>query len=128
MVVEYWSRIVGQRNWLMCITSVIADKYLYLESKMYLTGVVMALEMTRLSEKGQIVIPNEMRKRMSLKEGTRFLVVGLDDTIVLRRLELSQERMRLKQLLEKSRAKAEKVGFTEKEIDRLIHSYRKASR
>ena len=112
----------------MCITSVIVDKYLYLESKMYLTGVVMALEMTRLSEKGQIVIPNEMRKRMSLKEGTRFLVVGLDDTIVLRRLELSQERMRLKQLLEKSRAKAEKVGFTEKEIDRLIHSYRKASR
>lgn len=83
--------------------------------------------MTRLSEKGQVVIPNEMRKRMGLKEGTRFLVVGLDNTIVLRKLELSKERMRLKQLLEKSRAKAEKAGFTEKEIDRLIHSYRKVS-
>lgn len=42
----------------------------------------MALDMTRLSEKGQIVIPNEMRKRMGLKEGVRFLVVGLDDIIV----------------------------------------------
>ncbi len=88
----------------------------------------MALNMTKLSGKGQIVIPNEMRRRMGLKEGMRFLVVGLDDTIVLRKLELSRERVRLKQLLEKSRARAEKVGFTEKEIDRLIHSYRKVSR
>jgi len=88
----------------------------------------MALDMTRLSEKGQIVIPSDLRKRMGLKEGVRFLIVGLDDTIVLRKLELSQERMRLKQLLEKSRAKAEKIGFTDKEIDRLIHSYRKVSR
>jgi len=88
----------------------------------------MALNMTKLSGKGQIVIPNEMRKRMGLKEGMRFLVVGLDDTIVLRKLELSRERVRLKQLLEKSRDRAEKAGFTEKEIDRLIHSYRKVSR
>ena len=84
--------------------------------------------MTRLSEKGQVVIPNELRKRMGLKEGTRFLVIGLDDMIVLRRLELSKEQVRLKRLLEKSRAKAEKIGFTEKEIDRLIHAYRKVSR
>ncbi|MCP8316430.1 MAG: AbrB/MazE/SpoVT family DNA-binding domain-containing protein, partial [archaeon] len=56
----------------------------------------MAIDMTRLSERGQIVIPNEMRRRMGLKEGTRFLVMGLEDTIVLRKLELSQERIRLK--------------------------------
>lgn len=95
---------------------------------MYLTDVIMALDMTRLSEKGQVVIPKEMRKRMGLKEGTKFLVVGLDNTIILRKLVLSKERTRLKQLLEKLRVKAEKVGFTEKEIDRLIHSYRKVSR
>lgn len=106
---------------------IIADKYLFRESKIYLTGVNMALDMTRLSEKGQIVIPNEVRKRMGLKEGMRFLVVGLDDTIILRKLELSQERIRLRQLLEKSRIRAEKVGFTEKEVDRLIHSCRKVS-
>jgi len=87
-----------------------------------------AIDLTRLSEKGQIVIPNEMRRRMGLKEGMRFLVIGLDKTIVLRELELSEERIRLKHLLEKSRKKAEKVGFTEKEIDRLIHSIRKVSK
>jgi AbrB family looped-hinge helix DNA binding protein len=42
----------------------------------------MSLDFTRLSEKGQIVIPSEMRKRLKLKEGTRFVILGLDDTIV----------------------------------------------
>ena len=84
--------------------------------------------MTRLSEKGQIVIPSELRKKMGLREGTRFIVMGLEDTIVLRRLELSQERIRLKRLLDRSRKMAGKVGFTEKEVDRLIHSFRKVGR
>lgn len=88
----------------------------------------MVLDMTRLSEKGQIVIPNELRKEMGLRAGTRFIVMGLEDTIVLRRLELSQERIRLKRLLGRSRKMAEKVGFTEKEVDRLIHSFRKVGR
>lgn len=83
--------------------------------------------MTRLSERGQIVIPNEMRKRMGLKVGTRFLVMALDDSILLRKVELSQERLRLKQLLEESKKKAKKAGFTEKEIERLISVTRKAS-
>jgi len=87
-----------------------------------------AINLTRLSEKGQIVIPNEMRKRMGLKEGMKFLVIGLDKTIVLRELELSEEKIRLRNLLEKSRKRAEKVGFTEKEIDKLIHSIRKVSK
>ena len=86
------------------------------------------MDMTRLSEKGQVVIHNELRKQMGLREGTRFIVMGLEDTIVLRRLEIPQERIRLKRLLERSRKRAERVGFTEKEIDRLIHSFRKVSR
>lgn len=64
---------------------------------------------------------------MKLKEGTRFVVLGLEDTIVLRRLELSHERLRLKQLLAKSREKARKVGFGQKEIDKLIESSRKVT-
>jgi len=88
----------------------------------------MAVDMTRLSEKGQIVIPSELRKNLGLKEGARFLVMGIDDTIILRRVELSKERLRLKELMRLSRRKAEKVGLTEKEIDELIHSLRKASK
>ena len=85
----------------------------------------MALDLTKLSQKGQVVIPNAVRRQLRLKEGMKFLVVGMGDTIVLRRLELSDERRRMRNLLQGSRKKAEKVGFTEKEIEKLIHEARK---
>lgn len=86
----------------------------------------MALELTRLSERGQIVIPTELRKSMNLKEGERFIVIGVGDTIVLRKLELSEERLRLKKLIRESRAKARKSGFSEGEVAKLVHDARKA--
>jgi AbrB family looped-hinge helix DNA binding protein len=87
----------------------------------------MAIDLTKLSQKGQVVIPNTVRKKLGLKEGMKFLVVGVDDTIVLRKLMLSEEKTRLKQILESSRRKAQKVGFTAKEIEGLIHQTRKVS-
>jgi AbrB family looped-hinge helix DNA binding protein len=88
---------------------------------------IMAIDLTKLSQKGQIVIPNAMRKQLGLKEGTKFLVVNVGDMIVLRKLELNQERARLKTLLKENRRKAEKVGFTEREIRMFIHQSRKAA-
>lgn len=87
----------------------------------------MALELTRLSERGQIVIPTELRKSMNLKEGERFIVMGLGDTIVLRKLELSQERLRLKRLIRESRGRVRNAGFSEEDVARLVRETRKAS-
>jgi len=87
----------------------------------------MTLELTRLSERGQIVIPRELRRSMNLKEGERFIVTGLGDTIILRKLELSQERLRLKKVIKESSDKARKSGFTEKEVEKLIEKTRKVS-
>lgn len=86
----------------------------------------MTIDMTKLSQKGQVVIPNAVRRKLGLREGMKFLVVGVDDTIVLRRLEMNEERSRLKNLLQESRRKAEKIGFTEREIEEFIHQSRKA--
>ena len=87
----------------------------------------MALELTRLSQKGQVVIPTEVRRKMGLKEGTRFLVIGLEDVIVLRRLQLSEEKVRLKKLLAKARYSANTRGLSEREVERLVHVVRKSS-
>ena len=87
----------------------------------------MTIEFTRLSGKGQIVIPNEIRKRMKLKDGTRFLIVGIGDSLILRRIEISEEKLRLKRLLQGFRSNASKTGFDEREVRKLIESSRKAS-
>ncbi len=87
----------------------------------------MAMDLTKLSQKGQVVIPNTVRKQLGLKEGMKFLVVGLGDTIILRRLELGEERARLKHVLGEARNKAKKIGFSPKRIEELIRQTRKVS-
>jgi len=39
---------------------------------------------TRMSSKGQVVIPEEVRDALGLDAGTRFVVVGKDDVIILK--------------------------------------------
>jgi len=85
----------------------------------------MAVDLTRLSEKGQIVIPSEMRKKMRLKEGTRFVVLGLNDTIILRRVELSAEKRDLRKIIARFRSTAQKSGFSGREIEQMIEASRK---
>ena len=45
-------------------------------------------EITRMSSKGQIVIPQKLRNRMKLREGEKFVVLGSKETILLRKLEM----------------------------------------
>jgi AbrB family looped-hinge helix DNA binding protein len=39
---------------------------------------------TRLSSKGQVVIPEELRNALGLKEGDQFLAIGQDDAVILK--------------------------------------------
>ena len=42
------------------------------------------LATTRMSSKGQVVIPESIRKRLNLKEGAQFIVVGNADVVILK--------------------------------------------
>jgi AbrB family looped-hinge helix DNA binding protein len=52
------------------------------------------LATTRVSSKGQVVIPEDIRKRLKLKSGSRFVVVGKDDVIIQRLKRLRLRRWR----------------------------------
>jgi AbrB family looped-hinge helix DNA binding protein len=47
----------------------------------------MEIAMTRVSSKGQVVIPRELRAVANLKEGEKLLVYGDKTTIVLKKVE-----------------------------------------
>jgi AbrB family looped-hinge helix DNA binding protein len=42
------------------------------------------LATTRMSSKGQVVIPEAIRKQLNLKEGAQFIVVGEGDVVILK--------------------------------------------
>jgi AbrB family looped-hinge helix DNA binding protein len=39
---------------------------------------------TRMSSKGQVVIPEEVRNRLCLEPGTQFIVMGENDVVILK--------------------------------------------
>lgn len=76
-------------------------------------------EVTRLSSKGQVVLPQAIRRKLRLTEGVRFVVLGSDDTIILKRLE-EPSRQEARELLKASRAYAKRVGLTPQDLKRAI--------
>jgi AbrB family looped-hinge helix DNA binding protein len=42
---------------------------------------------TKMSSRGQVVIPNAIRRSRNLEEGSHFIVIARGDTIVLHRLK-----------------------------------------
>ncbi len=82
------------------------------------------IEVTSLSSRGQVVIPQEVRERLGLNEGEKFIVIGEKDTIVLKKLELPLFKG-FDTLLKKTREFAKKRNLKEKDIGEAIKKVRK---
>ena len=73
-----------------------------------------SLEVTSLSSRGQVVIPLRLRERLHLHEGEKFIVIGENDTIVLKKVQVPSFKG-FEALVKKTRAFAKSKGL--KEID-----------
>jgi len=66
------------------------------------------LSTTRLSSKGQVVIPEDVREKLGLKPGDQFVVFGEGDVVILK--TISRPSMKeFDGLVEKVRSQARKV-------------------
>jgi len=78
---------------------------------------------TKLSSRGQVVIPEEIRTRLGLEPGAQFVVVGEGDVVVLKALKPPQM-SDFKALLNKVRESAEAAGLSEDDIEQAIREVR----
>ncbi len=88
----------------------------------------MAVATTRMSSKGQVVIPQEIREEIEAHEGAVFAVVGSKDTIILKKIVTpSKEDLisGLKRIALEGRRRAEKLGIKESDVSSIIHKRRK---
>ena len=85
----------------------------------------MEQEVTVIGERGQVVIPKEVRVKLGLKPKTKLLVIRRGDVVVMKKLDLEHERRELESIFKRVEKRIEKYGeMTEEEIDQIIHDYR----
>ena len=75
---------------------------------------------TKVSSKGQVVIPANVRKAASLKKGEKILAIAIDDTIILKKIVDKSFEETMKPIWSRIR----KMGLTEENINALIDEAR----
>ena len=88
----------------------------------------MKLDITKMTSKGQVVIPQEIREEIGIKEGERFSVYDTEDSIILKRIKNLEEIKDIEEFEKtfKSMWKtAKSEGIKKEDIEKEIKTYRK---
>jgi AbrB family looped-hinge helix DNA binding protein len=78
-----------------------------------------AIETAKMSSKGQIVIPEDIRKRLGLKTGDKFLVMGEKDVVILKTLS-SPSINEFDDLIKTARKQAKAAGLKRSDIANTV--------
>ncbi|MCP4375084.1 MAG: AbrB/MazE/SpoVT family DNA-binding domain-containing protein [bacterium] len=78
---------------------------------------------TRMSSRGQVVIPEDIRKRLGLTTGSQFIVIGEDDVVIMK--TITRPSMRdFDSLTKNARKQARDAGMTRSDISHTIAEVR----
>ena len=78
---------------------------------------------TRMSSKGQVVIPEAIRRRLGLEPGVEFVVIGEGDTIVLKPISVPSMR-EFDGVMKRARQAARRAGMKRSDIASAIEAVR----
>ena len=81
------------------------------------------LATTKMSSKGQVVIPEDIRKRLKLKAGSKFVVVGEDDVVILKAIS-PPSFGEFDALIVEARRQAKEAGLKKSDITAVIAKVR----
>ena len=81
-------------------------------------------EIATLSQRGQIVIPRDVREKLHLEAGSKFVVFPLDDSIVLKKLEIPTLE-KWDKVMKPLREEAKRKKLTYKDIDKMVQETRR---
>jgi AbrB family looped-hinge helix DNA binding protein len=78
---------------------------------------------TKMSSKGQVVIPENIRKNLNLKTGAQFIVVGEKDVVILKSIS-PPSLDEFDELISKARRDGKKAGLKKSDIQEAIKKVR----
>jgi AbrB family looped-hinge helix DNA binding protein len=79
---------------------------------------------TRMSSKGQVVIPEDVRKALGLEVGAQFVVMGDGDTVILKRIAVPAK-SELRAMLGKVRSQARRAGIRASDVGDAVRRVRR---
>ena len=86
----------------------------------------MEVELTKVSEKGQIVIPSSLRRDMGINKSDQFLVFGEGNTIILKKIEKPAMKKSFDEIARPLQRSAKQLGLTRKDLEKAIKDIRNA--
>ena len=81
------------------------------------------LATTKMSSKGQVVIPEVIRKRLNLKTGAQFVVIGDNDVVILKTIT-PPSIAEFDELIAKARKTGKQAGLKKTDIKKAIMEVR----
>lgn len=79
---------------------------------------------TKMSSKGQVVIPEEIRERLGLKPGSQFVVLGDKDTVILKSIA-PPSMEEFDELIAEARRQARQAGMKQSAISDALAAVRR---
>ena len=83
--------------------------------------------LTKMSSKGQVVIPKALRELLDIREGDVFAMFGHDDTIILKRVSMPSEE-EFQELLRWGTDYAKRKGITRDDVQKAIDEIREEAK
>ena len=74
---------------------------------------------TRMSERGQITIPDQIRKKLGFEKGEYFAASGIKDLVILKRIETPARELR-----EYARKLAQVKGVKKMDLEKMAEEVR----
>jgi len=78
---------------------------------------------TKMTSKGQVMIPEETRKRLGMKPGTQFMVIEAKDSLIFKVIQ-PPSMEDFDALLAETRQKAKEAGMKKSDITKAIKDVR----
>jgi AbrB family looped-hinge helix DNA binding protein len=83
-----------------------------------------AIATTKLSSKGQVVIPEHVREELGLEPGAQFVVMGEGDVVIMKKIE-APDRQEFLALARRVRGQARRAGMKRSDVKRGVRSARR---
>ena len=81
---------------------------------------------TRMSSRGQVVIPEEIRERLGLKPGDQFVVLGEKDVVILKTIS-TPSMSEFGSIIREARSRAEEYSLRLADVKKATRTARKKS-